>query len=206
MHNPQNQSPYRSARKAFIAACQAAGSDSIARVHPWALAPDGKPLFIDSVALGPRNAGKALLVVTGRDGRGGALGSLVLQNLLQEGMASSDGARLVLVHALNPFGFAWNRQQNEDGVSLEEPEARHSWSFEMLGAILSEDVRSSRLRVLDVGAGRKDETRDASQSMLAQVVKDQKPGLDFQVARLTVRPEDGGLVGGRAVARALASL
>lgn len=210
MRNPQNSlagsSSYRSARKAFIAACQEAGSDSIGRVHPWALAPDQKPLFIDSVALGPRDAKKALLVVTGRDGRDGALGSLVLQNLLKEGFGALDDKRIVLVHALNPFGFAWAKAQNEDGLSLDEPEARTSWSFAMLDAILTEDARCSRLRVLDVVRGRKDKVMDASGGLLAQVVKRRRPDLDLKVARLAFRPEDAGFLAIRAVARALASL
>ena len=47
---------YRSARKAFIAACRGAGIDVVSRVHPSAQGPDGKPLFLDAAAIGPREA------------------------------------------------------------------------------------------------------------------------------------------------------
>jgi hypothetical protein len=118
--NPEAYFPadYRQARRAFIAACEAAGVDSIARVHPTARGPDGKPLFIDSAALGPRDAEKALLLIAGTHGVEGYFGSGVLTGLLREGIRPPPGARLVLVHALNPFGFAWNRRVDEDNVDL----------------------------------------------------------------------------------------
>jgi Protein of unknown function (DUF2817) len=109
---------YRQGRRAFIAACEATGVDSIARVHPSARGPDGKPLFIDSAALGPRDAKRALLLISGTHGVEGYFGSGVLTGLLREGIRPPPGTRLVLVHALNPFGFAWNRRGNEDNVDL----------------------------------------------------------------------------------------
>ena len=53
---------YRAARRAFIAACDAAHVDAIARLHP-AKAADGKPLFMDAAALGPRLAAQALMAI-----------------------------------------------------------------------------------------------------------------------------------------------
>ena len=118
--HPESYFPadYRVGRRAFIAACEAAGTDAIARVHPGARGPDGKPLFIDSAALGPRDAKKALLLIAGTHGVEGYFGSAVLTGLLREGVKPPQGARLVLVHALNPYGFAWNRRVNEDNVDL----------------------------------------------------------------------------------------
>ncbi len=109
---------YRQGRKAFITACEKAGIDSIARVHPTAKGPDGKPLFIDSAAMGPRGAKRALLLIAGTHGVEGYFGSGVETGLLREGLAAPEGARIVLVHALNPFGFAWDRRVNEDNVDL----------------------------------------------------------------------------------------
>jgi hypothetical protein len=111
----------RSHRRAFIAACQARGLDTIARVHP-ARGPDGKPLFMDSVALGPRDAQRALLVVTDD-----AAGSRLLTGLLADGMAPPADARLVLVHALDPAGFAG---------APSDP----AWSAAMLRAVVTEDL------------------------------------------------------------------
>ena len=118
--HPESYFPadYRQARRAFVAACADAGTDAIARVHPTARGPDGKPLFLDSAALGPRDAKKALLLISGTHGVEGYFGSAVLTGLLREGVTPPPGTRLVLVHALNPYGFAWDRRVNEDNVDL----------------------------------------------------------------------------------------
>jgi hypothetical protein len=118
--DPQAYFPadYRQGRRNFIAACQKRGLDSIARVHPSAKGPDGKPLFIDSVALGPRDAGKAVLLIAGTHGVEGYFGSAAETGLLAEGLTPPPDCRLVMVHALNPYGFAWDRRVNEDNVDL----------------------------------------------------------------------------------------
>jgi hypothetical protein len=121
MMRPDAESPYRAHRRAFIAACEAAGVDVIARVHP-ARGPDGKPLFMDSAAMGPRHAPRAVLVVS-RD----AAGSRVLTELVQSGTQPPPQARLVLVHALDPAAFA--------GVPGDK-----SWPRKMLGAVATEDL------------------------------------------------------------------
>jgi hypothetical protein len=109
---------YREGRRAFIAACEARGLDAIARVVPGASGPDGKPLFMDSVAVGPRDAARALLLISGTHGVEGYFGSGVLTGLLRQGAAPPQGTRLVMIHALNPYGFAWGRRVNEDNVDL----------------------------------------------------------------------------------------
>ncbi|HWM62033.1 MAG TPA: DUF2817 domain-containing protein, partial [Rhizomicrobium sp.] len=88
---PKPQKDYRAARRAFIAACEAAGVDTVARLHP-AKGPDGKPLFMDCAALGPRRAPKAMLVVA-EDGAGSA----IQIELLRGEIALPLGAKLVLI-------------------------------------------------------------------------------------------------------------
>lgn len=120
--NPNGESPYRHARRAFIAACEAAHLDTVARLNP-AKSPDGKPLFMDCAALGPRLATRAVLVVA----RGQA-GSDTLVALLGGGLTAPADARLVLVHALDPAAFA--------GVAGDP-----NWPATMLGAEVTEDLR-----------------------------------------------------------------
>lgn len=198
---------YRGARRAFIEACARAHADSIARVHPKALAPDGKPLFIDSTAFGSREAKKALLVITGCDGRDGLLGSQFLTRLLNARVIPRAGGRMVLVHALNPFGFASNRRENEDGLGLDDPAAAQSWSWEMLGAIVTEDLAKCRkLRLLDVGQSRHSRVTDALDHALARAVAGFKPGIDLRAARLELQPSLARVAGIRVMTRALATL
>jgi hypothetical protein len=107
---------YRAARKNFIAACQGAGIEVVSRVHPSATGPDGKALFLDCAAMGPRDAQKALLLISATHGVEGYFGSAVQSGLLLQGLSAPKDARIVLLHALNPYGFAWNRRVNEDNV------------------------------------------------------------------------------------------
>jgi hypothetical protein len=201
---------YRNARKAFISACVRANGDSIARVHPTAQAPDSKPLFIDSVAFGSREAHKALLVIAGCRGEDGLLGSHILTSLLDSQVIPLAQTRLVLVHALNPFGFAWGRQGNEDGLSLNDRTASQSWSFAMLRAIATEDLaRTRKLRILDIGQGQPSNVVEARGYGPARALKTLIP--DLIAARLILQPPHAGdlaesVVAKSVVVRALATL
>jgi hypothetical protein len=123
---------YRAARRAFIAACEAAHVDTVARLYP-AQAPDGKPLFMDVAPLGPRTAAKAVLVL-GYD----AQGTDMLIALLRDVTLPPD-TRLVLVHALDPALFA---RVTEDSA----------WPPAMLAAVATEDLsKTLSLAVLPLG-------------------------------------------------------
>src|SRR3569833_109131 len=124
-----SESVYRTARRAFIAACEAAHVDPIARRHP-ARRPDGKPLFMDCAALGPRLATRAVLAIAGD-----ADGSAIMTRALKERAPLSEDTRLVLIHALDPAAFA--------GVPADP-----AWPAAMLQAVATEDL--SRVKVLGV--------------------------------------------------------
>ena len=135
MMDERSESPYRHARRAFIAACEHVHLDTVARLHP-AKSPDGKPLFMDCAAQGARDAAKAVLVVAR-----GASGSAILVALLEGGLTPPPGARLVLVHALDPAEFA--------GVAGDP-----AWPAAMLKAEVTEDLRKVRaLAVLRLEEG-----------------------------------------------------
>lgn len=111
---------YRAGREAFLRACGEARLAVTSRMHPAATGDDGKPLFLDTAAIGARGAKSALLLISGTHGVEGYFGSGVQTGLLRNGLArlALKGARIVLVHALNPFGFAWNRRVNEDNADV----------------------------------------------------------------------------------------
>jgi hypothetical protein len=110
---------YAEARESFLAACAAAGAEVASHRHPLT-GPDGAPLFLDEARLGPAGAPRVLFLFSGTHGIEGFCGSGLQTWLLGGGLAERlpDGVALVLVHALNPWGFAWGRRVNEDNVDL----------------------------------------------------------------------------------------
>ena len=61
---------------------------------------------------------RGLLVISGTHGVEGFAGSMCQTAWLSEGAALPDDLAVVLVHAINPYGFAWIRRVNEDNVDL----------------------------------------------------------------------------------------
>jgi hypothetical protein len=111
---------YRTARGNFIAACEAADLGVTTRVHPTEKGPDGKPLFLDTVTIGALDAPSAMLLISGTHGVEGYFGSAAQTGLVREGIAEHvpKGTKLVILHALNPFGFAFDRRVNEDNADI----------------------------------------------------------------------------------------
>ncbi|HET7084056.1 MAG TPA: hypothetical protein VFI23_04750 [Rhizomicrobium sp.] len=150
---------YRAARRAFIAACEKAHVETVARLHP-AKAPDGKPLFMDCAAKGPRHAPLAVLALA-HDAPGGDM----LMALLDQPEPPPD-ARLVLVHAFDPARFAG--VAGDAGAPLT-----------MLQAVATEDLsRVKQLGVLSLLSN--DPARDRA---VMAVLKSALPG-----ARITLLP------------------
>lgn len=110
---------YPTARAKFLLAAARAG----ARVDVFcndAAGPDGGMLTTDVAVLGPKDAEHALLVVSATHGPEGFVGSaaqIALLDALAAG-AQAPPARIVLVHAINPWGFAHISRTTENNVDL----------------------------------------------------------------------------------------
>ncbi|MDE2462609.1 MAG: DUF2817 domain-containing protein [Alphaproteobacteria bacterium] len=111
---------YRAARTAFIAAAEAAELGVTSRLLPGIKGHDGAPLFLDTAWAGRRDARSALLLISGTHGVEGYFGSGIQTTLLREGLAARvpAGSKLVLLHALNPYGFSFDRRVNEDNADI----------------------------------------------------------------------------------------
>lgn len=111
---------YAAARQRFRAAAARAGAALTSYVLPGHAGPSGEALAIDAVRLGDAGAQAALLVISGTHGVEGFAGSGCQVGLLEDRLyeALPDSSCLILLHALNPFGFAWQRRVNEEGVDL----------------------------------------------------------------------------------------
>jgi hypothetical protein len=108
---------YFEARSKFRLAASKAGAELHALRHPEARGPLGEELFIDVAILG-RPCEATLLAIAGTHGVEGYAGSAVLTGWLQSSACQTGDLRQVLVHALNPYGFAWDRRVTEDNVDL----------------------------------------------------------------------------------------
>lgn len=81
----------------------------------------GEDLTVDAAVLGAERPARVVVVSSGLHGVEGFLGAAVQEALLEQdlnGWAPPAGAALVLLHALNPFGFSWIRRTNEENVDL----------------------------------------------------------------------------------------
>ena len=111
---------YRSGRHSFLRACAEAGLGVTSRINPRGKGDDGKPLFLDTAVIGHKKAKRALLLISATHGVEGYFGSGAQTGLLRNGLARRviEGAKVVILHALNPFGFACNRRVNEDNADI----------------------------------------------------------------------------------------
>ena len=113
-------SSFTSARAKFLKAAKAANAEIRSFVHPEKKTPDGEPLAIDVACLGDRKAARQALFVSGTHGQEGFSGSAVQVGWLQDGAAGRLPGDLgvVLVHGLNPYGFAHFTRTTENNVDL----------------------------------------------------------------------------------------
>ena len=111
---------YAVARRRFVVAADAAGAACIAEYRNSGVGPGGEPLFVDLARLGAAGARRILVLVSGTHGVEGHCGSFIQSRLLETGQLSDlpAGVAVLLVHAINPHGFAWDRRVTEEGVDL----------------------------------------------------------------------------------------
>ncbi len=111
---------YLEARDRFVTAARAAGARLTTFVNPCGAGPAGEDLLTHSAWLGDPAAETVVVLVSGTHGVEGFCGSACQTGLLATGLTAEapDGTAFLLVHALNPHGFAYQRRVNEDNVDL----------------------------------------------------------------------------------------
>ena len=108
---------YTEARGRFIDAARTSGAELEQHVHPLT-GPGGELLATDVATIGAPDAPMRLLIISGTHGVEGFAGSLCQTAFLGQGVTVPEELAIVLVHAINPYGFAWLRRVNEDNVDL----------------------------------------------------------------------------------------
>lgn len=111
---------YAEARQRFRAAAADSGARVDERVNPDAEGPHGEKLTTDVVRFGDRNADRVLFATSATHGVEGFCGSGGQVALIRSGLmeALPKGIAVVLLHAINPYGFAHLSRTNEDNVDL----------------------------------------------------------------------------------------
>ena len=119
---------YADSRRRFVAMAAAAGFALTEHLHPRLRGPSGEMLACDAAFRGPEDARDVLLVSSGTHGVEGFCGAGCQAELLRSGLLDRLPARtaVLLVHAVNPYGFAWLRRTNEDNIDLNRNFVDHS--------------------------------------------------------------------------------
>jgi hypothetical protein len=119
---PHFASTFAQARDKFVAAASARGLALSRFEHPGVRGAQGEVLSIDVAAMGPEAARGLLLLTSGTHGAEGFCGSGCQVALMHDNAfmaeAAASGLRVVMLHALNPYGFSHLRRTNEDNVDL----------------------------------------------------------------------------------------
>jgi len=111
---------YQEARDKFTAAVKHARAPLFSFENPHASGPRGEVLATDVALFGPETARNLLVLISGTHGIEGFCGSGCQVALIERvRFASLPVSTVVLViHALDPYGFAWLRRANEDNVDV----------------------------------------------------------------------------------------
>lgn len=111
---------YITARERFRSASSSCGYEHTA--YPIEqVSPTGEELTIDVAICGSPNPRRTAVISSGLHGVESFLGSAIQLALLEDRQliaALSSDIKVVLIHALNPYGFAWRRRWNENNIDL----------------------------------------------------------------------------------------
>ncbi|HEY2481967.1 MAG TPA: M14 family metallopeptidase [Caulobacteraceae bacterium] len=110
---------YAQARARFRQAAAAAVAQMDSVSHPER-GPDGGELATDVALIGEKTADAILVMISATHGVEGFCGSGAQIDFLVRGEAARlpPGVAVLMIHAINPYGFAWLRRVTEDNVDL----------------------------------------------------------------------------------------
>lgn len=111
---------YAEARTKFLESCMDRGLKVENHLNDRAKGADGEDLYMDVARIGPDNASKVLIISSATHGGEGFCGSGVQVGMLETGLLTDlpDDTAVILIHAINPYGFSHIRRVNEDNIDL----------------------------------------------------------------------------------------
>ncbi len=129
---PECFSPsYAEARAKFCNAAASQGGAIRSWLNPHARSPDGGLLHLDTARFGPADAANVLVLISSTHGVEGHCGSGAQIAWLRTGGPGKlpKDCGVVIVHAINPYGFAWTRRVNEDNVDINRNFVDHDKAY-----------------------------------------------------------------------------
>ena len=110
---------FKEAREKFLDAAQARSLD-IAGYENSNKGPGGEYLACDTAWAGPKDAKRVLVMISATHGVEGFCGSGCQIDWIRSGQAATlpEDTAALIVHAINPHGFAWHRRVTEEGCDL----------------------------------------------------------------------------------------
>lgn len=113
-------SNYTEARNMFLGAAKAAGATKLESFDHPSVGPDGEPLACDIAYFGNPAARYLIVTISGLHGVEGWAGAACQLAWCHEQQATNlpDDVAMLHIHAINPWGMAWDRRQQEDNIDL----------------------------------------------------------------------------------------
>ena len=150
---------YFEAREKFFRACEKTGVSVTTYRNPET-GPGGEPLFCDVAWIGPADARKVLVICSATHGVEGFFGSAAQIGWMLDGHPGDlpPGVAVLMIHAINPYGFAWLRRVNEDNMDVNRNFVDHSNPpenpayREFADILLPEEWTEASIRAIDAAA------------------------------------------------------
>jgi hypothetical protein len=113
---------YNNARARFVAAADALGTRTQSHVLPGFTGAEGEPLALDTALFAPPKARRLLVLSSAVHGVEGFCGSgcqlAFLHDADMQRRAQAAGVAVLLLHAVNPYGFSHLRRTNEQNIDI----------------------------------------------------------------------------------------
>ncbi len=93
--------------------------------------PTGEPLYTDTALIGNKSSKRLIIITSGTHGVEGFAGSSIQTAILSEvpGTSIPLDTAVLMIHAVNPYGFSHLRRFNEDNIDINRNFVDHPYAF-----------------------------------------------------------------------------
>lgn len=146
---------YEQGRSKFLQVCKNNNLGIESHINPCGKSPEGEDLAMDVVWCGAKNALKVFLVTCGTHGLEASTGSATIIQWLDQKkhLTLAKNCAVLIVHAVNPFGWAYGSRTNEDNIDLNRNFLNHDTPYpenenyvELRNILTSNEISSEILR------------------------------------------------------------